>query len=495
MLPNLISNALAFAIRIGIALWFIPYLVSQVGTAAYGLIPLAVSITSYLGIATTSIGSAVSRELILFLTRGDGDAANKVFNTALFGLVVLSLILLGPLLLISLNAGQWLNIPKGFDASATKLFLWIGGAFLITTVASPFAASSFAKHRLDLANGITILENVVRVSLVIILFLWVGTDVTHVGMATFMAAVVAAILQILLWKKLTPGLGLHPGKFDRSMLRGLFSTGGWVVIGHVGTLLLLSVDLVLANKLFGSTAGGNYALALQWGLLLRSLSATIAGTFLPTITSLYAEGDFDRVQRMLRRSIRAVGLVMALPIGLTCGFALPLMETWLGPGYVDLTPLVILITAPLILNVPTTPVYSVVMAANRVRTYGIVTLLLGLANPILAWILAVTFDWGIYGIAASTSLLLVLRSFTFDLQFSSRILGVRATGALKDLGLAALMTLLIGVAGYFIAGSFSPNTWLKLAMCALPIALIYGVFAWLVILSPAERHQLLNRIQ
>ncbi len=491
VVPNLIANVANYAARIGIAIWFVPFLVGHLGAAAYGLVPLAVTITSYLSIATTAISSAVSRDLILSLTRADDDGANRVFNSALFGLAGLAVLLVLPLAIVALKADTFFNVPAGLETSARHLFGWIGGSFLLMTAFSPFAASSMARHRLDLMNGIAILENLVRVGLVVLAFIWWKPDVGQVGMGTFFAAALAGVLNIFVWKKLTPQLAVRVRHFSADVTRRLTGTGSWVVVGHAGTLLLLSIDLVLVNRLFGAESGGRYALALQWAMLLRALAVAIAGTFTPTLTSLYAEGDHGRVRRMLRRSVKAVALFMALPIGLACGFSAPLLGTWLGPEFSDLAPLMVLLVAPLILNVPFTPVYAVVLAADRVREYGLVTLFVGIANPLLAWLLAIPCGWGMYGVAASSALLLAARSIFYDTRIASRILNRSCSVVLLDVSLAMLLTALIGLAGWAVSRWIEPHSWFHLALCALPLVFAFGALAWFFLLDATERYHLL----
>ena len=58
---NLIANILYFLINVAIGLYLVPYFISTLGVAAYGLIPLATSFTGYVGILVQSINTAVTR--------------------------------------------------------------------------------------------------------------------------------------------------------------------------------------------------------------------------------------------------------------------------------------------------------------------------------------------------------------------------------------------------------------------------------------------------
>ncbi len=89
---NLAANIAYFLVNIVIGILLVPYFIDTLGVAAYGLIPLATSITGYVAIVVQSLNTAVTRFLTVDLQRGDYAAANKTFNTSLFGLTAVILV-------------------------------------------------------------------------------------------------------------------------------------------------------------------------------------------------------------------------------------------------------------------------------------------------------------------------------------------------------------------------------------------------------------------
>jgi len=133
---------------------------------------------------------------------------------------------------------------------------------------------------------------------------------------------------------------------------------------------------------------------LQLPALLRLLSTAVGEIFAPTMFQMYARGDIDALVVYLNRAIKFVGLVMALCIGLICGFSEPLLRLWLGPSFGSLAPLLSLMAIHLCVNLSMYPLYAVPLAANRVRVPGLVTLAIGVGNLLLALLLARVFGWG-----------------------------------------------------------------------------------------------------
>jgi O-antigen/teichoic acid export membrane protein len=75
---NLAANIAYFLVNIAIDVFLVPYFASTLGVAAYGLIPLATSITGYVALVVQSLNTAVTRFLTVDLQRGDYAAERRV---------------------------------------------------------------------------------------------------------------------------------------------------------------------------------------------------------------------------------------------------------------------------------------------------------------------------------------------------------------------------------------------------------------------------------
>src|SRR5690242_20527531 len=88
---NLCPKFAQLGLTMIVGVWYVPFLVRQLGPAAYGLIPLTSVITSYMTLITVGLESAVGRFETLALSRGEHENANQIFNVALWGNVALCL--------------------------------------------------------------------------------------------------------------------------------------------------------------------------------------------------------------------------------------------------------------------------------------------------------------------------------------------------------------------------------------------------------------------
>ncbi|MCX6343547.1 MAG: polysaccharide biosynthesis protein [Armatimonadetes bacterium] len=377
---NLLANLISFALAIGIGLAFTPYLIHHLGIAAYGLVPLTVTLTSYLGLITMALNAVVGRYLTIEMEKGDMRSANVIFNTSLFGVSALALVIVLIGVMGSIFIDSLIKIPHGYEAQARLLLLFCVGSFLLIQLATPFLVSSFCCNRLDIQSTINSANLILRVIVVVLIFNFAAPRMWQVGVGYMVAAAFTLVCSVLNWRMLTPQLSIALRDFSVKALRQLTSTGFWVVISQLGTMLLLSVDLLIVNRLFGPDDGGRYGAILQWSILLRGIAGTVSGVFAPTMMYFYAHNDNDGLVRYAKRSVRLLGILIGLPVGLVCGFSRPLLTIWLDPSYAPLATLLVVMTVHLSLNLAYLPLHSITQATNQVRVPGIVQIIAGFIN-------------------------------------------------------------------------------------------------------------------
>jgi membrane protein EpsK len=386
-----------------------------------------------------------------------------------------------------------LRIPPGYESATRWLFAGTVAAFLLNQIKLPFGVSPFSRNRLDLAGIVAVCETLTRVGLVVCLFALFTPRLEYIGMAILAGTVVSAIGMIKLWKGLTPSLRISVGQFDWKLLRNLGGTGGWVLVSQIGSLLYLNIDLVLANRILGPEQSGRFAAVLQLPVLLRSVATAVGGIFPPTMFHLYAEGDSDKLVSYLNGAIKFMALVMALAVGLVCGFSEPLLRLWLGPAFGTLAPLLFVVAIHLCLNLSMYPLYAVPLAVNRVRAPGLVTLAIGVGNLLLALFLMQVCGWGLYGLAVAGAIMLTTRDFVFMPLYAARILN-RPAGTFFRTALPMVLATLatIGLCK-LIMWRWVISNWIELGMAATAVSLVFCSLAYFL-LSPQERMALKDAV-
>lgn len=484
---NLIANILFFITNIVIGILLIPYFIDTLGVASYGLIPLATSVTSYVGLVAQSLNTSVSRYLTVDLQRGDFEKANITFNTSLFGIIGLILVSIPIIFVVSYYVPIFFQTPLNQQHDVILLFLGVMGAFLVKTLSSVYGVSLFAYNRLDIQNIINVINVFVQVGLIVLLFTEFSPNLSYVGLSYLIGALVAFIITIYASKKVNPHLKVDHIDFRASQLKKLAGMGNWIIVNQIGALLFLQVDLIVVNKLFGATASGEYATILIWSTLLRSMAGMFAGVLTPIILTYYAKDQFEQIITISKSAVKFMGLTMALPIGLICGFAPQLLSLWVGPEFMKLAPLMWILLPHLIINLSVLPLFSINVSFNKVRIPGLVTLFMGLGNFLLAITIPYITGWGYYGVAVAGFIMLTMKNSIFTPWYATRIIGVpKHTFTKSILSGSISMVVIVGIIiilNYYL----NISTLISLISVSGAIALIYLAIIWFVGLNESER--------
>lgn len=484
---NLLANILYFILNVIIGLFLVPYFIDSLGVASYALIPLATSLTSYVNLVVQSLNTSVSRYLTIDLQRDEFKKANITFNTALFGTLGIILLMLPFVFLISYYSSSFFKIPTSQENAARILFLGVICSFLLRAWGSNFGVSLFAYNRLDLQNLVNAVNILVQVGLIVILFKLDSPNLVYIGLAYLMGALAAFIITIIFSRKINPHLKMNIKDFRRSRVKEITEMGGWVIINEIGSLLFLQIDLIVVNRLFGTVAGGEYSVVLTWSMMLRTIAGMLMGVITPVILTYYAKEKTDKLVNISKSTVKITGLAMALPIGYICGFASQLLSLWVGPEFVKLSPLMVLMLSHLVINLPVIPLFSINVAYNKVRLPGIVTFLMGIGNFLLAITIPYITGWNYYGVALAGAIMLTFKNAFFTPWYATKVLGISRDTFVNSMIPGVISMAVTAGVSRLVANYFQISGLVSLLICGIILTAFYLLIVWEFELGSLER--------
>lgn len=484
---NLIANIIYFILNFVIALMLTPYFINNLGLESYAIIPLIISISSYLLLVTSSINRSSSRYLTIGLQKNDLITANKTFNTTIISITILALVLIPFVIILSYYLPSFFNISPDNTNEFVFLFLGVFGSFLIAACSNTFTAPLYARNRLDLYNIVLISNHLMQILLMILFFTLLSPKLVYVGVSYILSALIIFFLNILLWKKFAPELKINVFLFDSNICYNILNTSKWIFIDQIGNIIFLQMDILIVNKLYGPTAGGEYAVALQWSILLRSIALTLSGVITPIIIIYYAKNRISDIILISKSSIKILGLALAFPIGIICGLSSELLSLWVGPTFAKLSPLIIILVIHLIFNLPVLPLFSINIAFNKVREPAIATLIIGIGNLILALTLAQLAGWYAYGVALAGAIMFTLRNALFISWYSSKLLNVSFISFIKCLYPGTIIMTSIALVSYFIGNLIEISRWIDIIIISTTVCAVFVFLSWRILLNNSER--------
>lgn len=487
---NLTSNIVYFILSFVIGLFLTPFFLDSLGDAAYALVPLATSINGYITLIVSCLNGVVSRYLTLDLQRGDCSKANITYNTAIFGTLAVVLILLPVAAIIA-----WC-IPYFFDTGGVDhftvfvLFVFIALSTLIRTWTSNFQVTVFAYNRLDLWNRINSIYLIIEVIAVILLFKTLGASLISIGISYFIASIIAGCLALYYSKRITPYLHFNISKFDKDLYIEMGKMTGWFLVQQLGAMLLLPVCLILTNILYGAIAETQFSIAQTFLSLTISVSALVTNLFRPMVYAYIAKYDYRGVSSFLVSTIKITSFIMALPLVLLCLFSPQLLSLWVGEQYAMLSPLVCVLTLPAIIWIQSACIGPLNVACNKVKVTAIACLLCGCLNVALAYAFSYIFDWGVYSIAFSWFVVLLIHNGIFTPLYSAYFIHAKLLTLVKPMLIGILPVIVLFVLGSVILLLLPDISILGLVITGCILSVLYFIALIKIMLNPLDKNMI-----
>ena len=493
---NLISNILLLAVNIVIGIALVPYFKDTLGIAAYGLIPLATSVTHYVMLIINCLNSSVARYLAIDLQKKEYNKANITFNTALFGISRIILILIPVALAVAWLVPDIFNTPNIERDNIFILFSLVFGSAIIGIFRSNYMATLFAENRLDYRNWINISNIILQVGLIVILFTTYSPSLIYVGIAYFISAIFSLLLAVYLSHKVCPQITIKHNNYRPHLFHDISKTAFWLIITDIGVLLCTSCSIIVVNLLFGADMAGQYAIVVTWNTLLRSMSTGVFGTlFTPLFYSYYSRGDIPGLIILSKITTKLLTIIIAFPLAFTCIFSPQLLTLWVGSDMARLSGLMWLLVAYLIVVLPTLPIYSILVAFNKVKIAGIVTLITGVINFILAFTLPSIGGLGIYGVALAESIVLSIRCITFVPWYIAYVIKAPLATYVRSMIPGVVCFAIIAISGYIITSIIIiPSSITILLGIGLSASLIYFIIIILFIIDADDLNLIISVI-
>lgn len=244
--------------------------------------------------------------------------------------------------------------------------------------------------------------------------------------------------------------------------------------------------LILVNIMFGEIAGTQYSLVITWSMLLLGLAGLVTNTFTPMSYSYRARDDKIGLTRFTLFAMRCTGLFIALPIALLCVFSPQIMTIWVGEEYAELAPLVWIILAPMIVRIQTSCTDPIFAAYLRVRAPAIFSIAVGILNVILALLLPVIMNNGMYGVAYAGSLVLLMVG-AFFLMFNAHVLQMPLGTFFRPIGTGIAALGFSSIVGILYVSVIPVDSVPMLIASGALISILYGAIVLRLVLKENER--------
>lgn len=494
---NFYTNVVALIANIVVGIYYTPYLLNNLGLAAYGVLPLALIINQYIGVATQTLTHAYTRFYSVALQKGDYVEASKDISTSLVVVLLISVLLIPIGIGIVCNVDSIFQIPHNLLDSARILFGYTLLSFVFSLMSSLLNVTLYATNRLDIMNVLKIIRSVFKLFLVILTFEAIRKDVSFVGLANLITEGLILVASYFLFYRFKPyAVRVSLKMFDRVVLFSILGMSIWVLIQLCGDTLLYRTDNLIVNHYWGTISSGALGAVSEIGSYVSVIVSVMGSLFGPLILASFAKGEHDKVKSLFLEQSTIVGCLSAIIAGTISGCSCSILDTWLGNGMAQYS-------WWLVIKMIVLPYYAaggilafVYRSWNKVRLSAIWTIILGVLDiTILVFICEFLHPVNALPILLISAVFAILQCFVLNIIVVCKIY---KDCRMKFIPICLKITLsfwICYVFGNIFSSMIQINNLIILGVVLVCIAILMLALVSFVILNKEERTKLLELVK
>lgn len=493
---NMIANVLAFGISMVISFFLSPYIVRTLGAEANGFVNLANNFISYAALLRTALNGVGTRYIIIEYNKGNVEKANKYFSSLFFGDLFLGVIFSILSVGCVWKLESLVNISLRLVSDVKILFSLIFANYVFTAATGVIGVSTQVKNKIYLQSIRDIQSYIIRAVILIVAFSLFKPRVFFLGIASFVPSIIVTCYNYYYNKVLTPDLLIRKKYFSFGCIKELVSQGIWNSISSLGTLLLTSLDLLVANLLVGETEMGVLSIAKSMPGVVASFGTTVSGVFFSAMAIDYSKGDMNEFLKTVKQSTRFSGYITTIPLGFLIVYGREFYSLW--QPTLDATRLHILsllTVAGLIFLAGASAVGNIFTVTLKVKERSIVTLITGASSLLITLVLVKFTNLGVYAIAGVSSVVNTVSMIVYVVPYAAKSIGKPKRTFMSVVFRSLISTGVLVAIGYAIKLVMPCGSWVTLIASAFVFAIVSAVANLFVMMDKEMRNLALNFVK
>ncbi|MDQ2833213.1 MAG: flippase [Acidobacteriota bacterium] len=397
---NVLFNWLGTVANMAVGFFLAPFILHRLGTLAYGVWVLAISVVAYLSLLDLGMQSSVLRFVSKGHTQGDHQGASDAISAALWlrlQISALVLVISGGLAFVFPLV---FKVPAELASDARKAVLIIGITTAVTMSIGVVGGVLSALNRYDLQNYASLAQTALRVIGVVIV-LRTGHGIVAIAICELIAAIFGNLLLVFIARRLYPELKVRLQKPEKKTFQQIWSYSWYAFLTTIAVQLVYQTDNLVVGAFVSASAVTFYAIANSLCRYASLIVGSMGSTFVPAASTYEAAGDSDSLLRLYKNGTRAT-LMISLPVLVTLLLRGPsFIGLWMGPEYSRTSGRVlILLATALLFSFANRAAGAIAFGIEKHKMTAIWAIGEGVANLVLSIVLV---HWyGIYGVAIGT---------------------------------------------------------------------------------------------
>lgn len=497
-LINIISSVGVLAVNIVVSFFLSPYIIRTIGVEANGFVTLANNFITYADIIVMALNAMAARFISIAYIQKDYEKANLYYNSVFWGNLLIDAVLLIPALVLVVRLDSFVNVPKEILVDVKILFAIVFFAFFIKTGFPNWDCGTYITNRLDRTYIPNIILALFRVIFVVGVFVFFTPHVWYIGLTSCMVSLSVLAVSGYNTHQLTPELKIqlrHP-VCSKGVIKELVGSGIWSSIANVGNMLFSGLDLLICNVFLGATLMGILSLSKTLSNIILQLGESVRGAVGPELTISYAKGDKDAMLSSIKRVMKMTSAFLPIPVGGVIVMADLFYGLWVPSQNARLLwILTVLGLLNRVFNSGIVVLYNVYSVVNKVKINAVIMLVSGFISIIATIILIKFTDYDIYVVAGVSSIVTIIKEYTFTVPITTSLLGYKWYQFYPQIALSIFSTFLVIGVGIAVRHIIPINSWMTFILAAAVIAGASFILNIMIILNKEERKSLKKKVR
>ncbi len=399
---NLLASWVGYGVNLVVMFFLSPFVVHQLGSVAYGIWSLLISISGFLSLAELGVGGGLGQYLNYHLARREIKRVNTVINTSLVFFFMSGLIMLLCVGGVSfLFASVFKNVPESYLPAIRMSMFLIGFQLWISFFYATFNQILSAIDRFDLQNVVKIMSIFLQACGTVFV-LRAGGGIVGLAVIQLLSGFVGMLVTVVLVRRVFPEFSLRPASARLECFREMFGFSLWAFVGKIAFRMLYWMDIVLIGILLTPRHVAYYSIAAM--LIMHARGFVIQSSFIltPQIVKDCALRNWDALQNIFSRGST---MVMAIGIPMFVGFVVfgkEFISLWMGREYVISYQILAILSLAQLPSIASALTGSVFSGLHKIHIDAGFTVLQCLLNLIFTVLFVSVFKMGLAGVAWGT---------------------------------------------------------------------------------------------
>jgi O-antigen/teichoic acid export membrane protein len=370
-------------------LYTVRVVLNTLGIEDYGIYHTVAGLVTMFGFLSHSMATASQRYFSFEIGRGNIEQLKKIFSIsftiyALIGFIVF---------LCAETVGLWflnhkLIIPIERMNAVQWIYQFSIGSFLCSIMVAPYMAVVIAHEDMSIYAYISIVEVILKLSIVFVLKLILIDKLQLYGILMFVVtALNTTIYRTICRTKYSECSAKF--YFEKILFREIISYMGWSLFGSLSGIFRNQGINILLNQFFNPVVVASRSIASSVNGYIASLSQNFSTSIRPQIIKYYASKQEKEMLSLIFRSSRGIFLLMYL-FALPFVLEMPMIFTlWLKriPDHVILFSRLMMID--LLIESINYPIMTAIQATGKIKLYQAVVGCSLMMNLPVSWLLLI----------------------------------------------------------------------------------------------------------